>query len=128
MNPSKEQRSERGSGLITSVIGTFLVLATVFVSVEVLVTMYRRTVVTGVADDLARRLARSDSLDPVREARVAAAGLGSGVRMRAYEDGGDIVVTVSARGPGIGPLAVLKPFGTIERTVRAHREQFHEAG
>lgn len=123
-----ERRSERGSGLITSIIGTFLVLATVFVSVEVLVTMYRRTVVTGVADDLARRLARNAALDPENEARIAAAGLGPGVRMRAYTNGEDIVVTVSARGPGIGPLAALKPFGAIERVVRAHREQFREAG
>lgn len=123
-----EQRREPGSGLITSIIGTFLVLATVFVSVEVLVTMYRRTVVTGVADDLARRLARNAELDPENEARIAAAGLGPGVRMRAYENGASIVVTVSARGPGIGPLAALKPFGTIERVVRAHREQFREAG
>lgn len=122
-----ERRSERGSGLITSTIGMFLVLATVFVSVEVLVTMYRRTVVTGVADDLARRLARNAALDPEKEARVAATGLGPGVRMRAYANGDDIVVTVSARGPGIGPLAALKPFGAIERVVRAHREQFREA-
>ncbi len=123
-----EQRGERGSGLITSIIGTFLVLATVFVSVEVLVTMYRRTVVTGVADDLARRLARNAALDPDNEARIASERLGPGVRMRAYETGGDIVVTVSARGPGIGPLAALKPFGTIERVARAHREQFRAAG
>lgn len=122
------RRRESGSGLITSIIGTFLVLATVFVSIEVLVTMYRRTVVTGVADDLARRLARNAALDPENEARVAEAGLGTGVRMRAYESGTDIIVTVSARGPGIGPLAALKPFGTIERVVRAHREQFREAG
>jgi hypothetical protein len=122
-----EQRRERGSGLITSVIGTFLVLATVFVSVEVLVTMYRRTVLTGVADDLARRLARNGGLDPDKEARIAAAGLGPGVRMRAYANGEDIVVTASARGPGIGPLAALKPFGTIERVARAHREQFRVA-
>ena len=122
------QRRERGSGLITSIIGTFLVLATVFVSVEVLITMYRRTIVTGVADDLARRLARDAALDPETEAGVAAAGLGPGVRMRAYESGTDIVVTVSARGPGIGPLASLKPFGMIERVVRAHRERFREAG
>lgn len=123
-----EQRRERGSGLITSIIGTFLVLATVFVSVEVLVTMHRRTVVTGVADDLARRLARNAKLDPDNEARIAAAGLGPGVRMRAYENGPDMIVTVSARGPGIGPLASLKPFRTIERTARAHREQFRGAG
>lgn len=120
-------RSERGSGLITSVVGTFLVLATIFVAVEVLVTMYRRTVVTGVADDLARRLARNGSLDPTTEATLAAADLGPGVRMRAYGDGDDIVVTVSARGPGIGPLAALQPFSTIERTVRARRQEFREA-
>lgn len=125
---TSEQRDERGSGLITSIIGTFLVLATVFVSIEVLVTMYRRTVVTGVADDLARRLARDDALDPGNEARIAAAALGPGVRMRAYESGEDIIVTVSARGPGVGPLSALKPFGTIERVVRAHREHFREAG
>ena len=123
-----EQRNERGSGLITSIAGTFLVLATIFVAVEVLVTMHRRTIVTGVADDLARRLARNASLDPVREATIAAANLGPGVRMRAYGEGGDVVVTVSARGPGIGRLDVLRPFSTIERTVRAHRQEFKEAG
>lgn len=126
MNAS-ELRDERGSGLITSIIGTFLVLATVFVSVEVLITMHRRTVVTGVADDLARRLARNSSLDRDREARRAAAELGPGVRMRAYDSGGDVVVTVKARGPGIGPLNAIASFGSIERTVRAHREEFRRA-
>ncbi len=117
---------ERASGLITSIVGTFLVLATIFVAVEVLVTMYRRTVVTGVADDLARRLARNDSLDPGAEATRAAADLGPGVRMRAYGDGPDIVVNVTARGPGIGPLAALESFSKIDRTVRVRRQEFRE--
>ena len=103
-------------------------LATIFVAVEVLVTMYRRTVVTGVADDLARRLARNESLDLTTEANRAASELGPGVRMRAYGDGDDVIVTVSARGPGIGPFAALEPFRTIERTARARRQEFREIG
>jgi hypothetical protein len=118
---------EDGSGLIPSILGTFLVLATVFVSVEVLVTLHRRTIVTGVASDLARRLARDDSLDREREASEVARGLGPGARVVAVEDGDDIVVTVTAKGPAIAPLGVLAPLTRINRTVRSHRETFVSA-
>ncbi len=115
---------ENGSGLITSILGTFLVLATVFVSVEVLVTLHRRTIVTGLASDLARRLARDESLDRDRESAYVARGLGPGAGVMAIYDGDDVVVTITAKGPGIAPLGVLKPLTRIRRTVRAHREAF----
>jgi hypothetical protein len=115
---------EAGAGLITSILGTFLVLVTVFVSVEVLVTLHRRTIVTGVASDLARRLARDDSLDRDRESAEVAQGLGPGARVLALDDGDDVVVTISARGPGIAPLGVLRKLTQIKRTVRSHREAF----
>jgi hypothetical protein len=118
---------EGGSGLITSILGTFLVLATVFLSIEVLVTLHRRTVVTGVASDLARRLARDDSLDRDREAIDVARGLGPGARVVATEDGDDIVITVTARGPTIARLGVLSRLTRITRTVRSHRETFVSA-
>ena len=117
-------RDERGSGLITSILGTFLVLATMFVSVELLLTMHRRTIVTGLASDLARRLARDPTLDADREAAAIATDLGPGVRIVTSDDGDDIVVTVSARGPAIAPLRALAPFARIERTARSHREAF----
>lgn len=121
---SRRGRDERGSGLITSTIGTFLVLATMFLSVELLVTIHRRTMVTGLASDLARRLARDPTLNADHEAAAMASDLGPGVRVVTSDDGDDIVVTVSARGPAIAPLRAIAPFARIERTARSHREAF----
>ena len=117
-------RPERGAGLITTVLGTFFVLATVFASVEMLVSMHRRTVVTGVADDLAHRLARDVGLDSNGEASAAAAGLGPGVRMTASVVGDDVAVTVVARGPRLLRFGPFAKFSRIERTVTARREVF----
>ncbi len=115
---------EHGASLITSILGTFFVLATVFAGVETLVTMHRRTIVTGVADDLARRLARDETLDPASEATASAGALGRGVTMQATNRGDDIVVTVSARGPGLLRFGPFKAFNRIRRTVTARREVF----
>lgn len=115
---------EHGAGLITSILGTFFVLATVYACVDILVTMHRRTVVTAVADDLARRLARDVSLDPTTEANLSARSLGPGVQMTAVTNGDDVVVAVSARGPRLLPFEPFDRFSRIERTMRARRELF----
>ena len=101
-----------------------MVLATVFASVEILVTMHRRTVVTAVADDLARRLARDSSLNPASEATSSAKGLGRGVTVTAESSGDDVVVAVTARGPRLLRFGPFARFGRIDRTARAHRERF----
>lgn len=120
----KRVEADRGAGLITSILGTFFVLATVYACVDVLVTMHRRTVVTAVADDLARRLARDTGLDPSTEATMSARSLGPGVRMTAIASGDDVVVAVSARGPRLLPFEPFERFSRIERTMRARRELF----
>ncbi len=101
-----------------------MVLATVFACVEILVTMQRRTVVTAVADDLARRLARDSSLDPSSEATASSQGLGRGVTITAHSSGDDVVVAVTAKGPRLLRFGPFARFGRIERTARAHRERF----
>jgi Flp pilus assembly protein TadG len=122
---------ERGASLITSILGTLLLFATVFVCVELLVTMHRRTVLTGVADDLAQRLARRPELvsNPAalnEAAKSAAASLGSGVTMYATLEGGDannvVAVQVIARGPGLLGWSAIEEFTQIDRTVSARVE------
>jgi Flp pilus assembly protein TadG len=123
---------ERGASLITSILGTLLLFATVFVCVELLVTMHRRTVLTGVADDLAHRLARQPKTlsDPVAMDQLSsstAAALGSGVTMTAVIVGdgpGDVVtVRVIGRGPRLLGWSAIEEFTKIDRTVSARIER-----
>lgn len=124
----RPKAEERGSGLITSIVGVVLVLITVFVAVEALVVMQRRTVITGLADDLARRLARDSMLDARAEATAITASLGKGVTVVSAMDGDDVVVTITASGPGLVPLGILGAFEHIERTTRARIERFQPGG
>lgn len=125
---TKRPADERGASLITSILGTLLLFATVFACVELLVTMHRRTVVTGVADDLARRLARqpntlASASGMEAAAREAASSLGSGVTMTADIVADEVTVNVTANGPGLLNWSAIADFTKINRTVRARIER-----
>ncbi len=125
------ERSERGSGTISTWIGFVVFLGMLLFAVQALLNLYATSVLTSVAYDAARRVAGSDGgtsaiAGAEDQARQLLGRFGSGVTFdwSATTDD-DIVLRVRGDVPSVllrpgGPL----PFGSIDRTVRLRVERF----
>lgn len=126
------ERSERGSGPISTWIGFVLFIGLLLFAVQSLLNLYATSVVTSVAYDAAREVAGADGgTDAVARAELRAREMlgrfGEEVTFDwSGSDDEDIVLRVRGSVPKVllpvqrGPVA----FGEIDRTVRLRVERF----
>ena len=125
-------RSERGSGPISTWIGFAAFLGILLFTIQSLLNLYATSVVTSVAYDAAREVAGADGgSGAVAQAEARARGLlGRFGQQVSFDwsatDGEDVVLRVRGPVPRVllpvqrGPVA----FGEIDRTVRVRVERF----
>ena len=126
------ERTERGSGPISTWIGFVIFLGMLLFAVQALLNLYATSVVTSVAYDAARQVAGSDGGSDAMAgaedwARQLLGRFGQEVSFdwSATTDD-DVVLRVRGTVPSVllaphgGPL----PFGSIDRTVRLRVERF----
>jgi hypothetical protein len=128
----RAERSERGSGPISTWIGFLVFLGMLLFAVQALLNLYATSVVTSVAYDAARQVAGSDGgADAIAgaedQARQLLGRFGQEVAFDwSATTGDDVVLRVQGTVPSVllpprrGPL----PFGSIDRTVRLRVERF----
>ena len=118
-------RAELGSGLLSASIGIAMLLGLLMFSLHVLLALHTRSVVTAVAWDAARSVARDGGPD-TGEAQTRAVQLLSGLRPHLSWDDSTpdtVVLTVSVTSPGLVPgITSLDSLRQIQRTVRVRRE------
>ena len=126
------RRDERGSGVLSTVLGTGVFLALMLFGVQVLVGLYYRSAVTAATYDAAKAVAGADAgdeavarADATRNARAQLGGYG---RRVVFDWGGStadvVVVRATAPRPTFLPEALTGPvgLGDFERTVEVRRE------
>lgn len=123
---------ERGSGVLSTVLGAGAFLALLLFAVQVLAGLYFRSVVTAATYDAAKAVAGADAVhEGVARAdaeRNARAQLGDYGRRVAFDWGGStadvVVVRATAPRPTFLPEALTGPagLGDVERTVEIRRE------
>src|SRR5947209_7028466 len=126
------ERSERGSGPISTWIGFVVFLGMLLFATQALLNLYATSVVTSVAYDAARQVAGSDGgtdaiADAEAQARQLLGRFGQAVSFDwSATTTDDVVLRVRGTVPSVllppqrGPL----PFGAIDRTVRLRVERF----
>ena len=126
------ERSERGSGTISTWIGLVVFLGLLLFAVQALLNLYAASVLTSVAYDAAREVAGADGGSAaVTHAESRARGLLGAFGQRVSFDWSetsdeDVVLRVRGTVPKVllpvqrGPVA----FGEIDRTVRVRVERF----
>ncbi len=126
------ERSERGSGTISTWIGFVVFLVLLLFAVQSLLNLYATSVLTSVAWDAAREVAGADGGgEAVAQAESRARGLLGRFGERVSFDWSatsdeDVVLRVRGTVPRVllpaqrGPVA----FGEIDRTVRVRVERF----
>lgn len=119
------RNNERGSGLISTSLGVVMLMLLLLFSLHVLLALHTRTVVGAAAWDVAQAAASPDGGKVDAQERVdnLIGGLNPTVKV---STGGDvIVVTVSAKSPGLLPgVTSLNSLRKVTRTVRVRREVF----
>lgn len=126
-------RNERGSGLLGTSLGVVVFLSLVMFSTQVLLGLWRRSVVTAVATDAAADIARLPSSAASSQRRAvlddAKASLGpTGDAMTLDEISAptDDLVRLRVVTPPMsslpGPLARLTGVGVVDRVISVHRE------
>lgn len=131
----RPKRTERGSGLLGTVMGFTVFMLLLLAAVQVLFNLYATTVVTGAAFDAARLVAGHDSVAD-RCGATPAASAAMRRRLGGYLDRGTLAlswacgdpdtvsVTVEAEHPTILPsrLAGLTGLGRLQRTIEVRVE------
>lgn len=131
----RQGRSERGSGLLASVIGVGIVMAFVGLSVNVALGLWTRSTVDAVAYDAARDIATApDGVDvrleadaALRRARRALGPYGSQVTMGIEQlDRERVVLRVTSPGVSLLPRIVDggPVVGALDRRISLQREQW----
>ncbi|MGH9151107.1 MAG: hypothetical protein ACRD03_01600 [Acidimicrobiales bacterium] len=126
------RRGERGSGILSTVLGAGVFLALMLFAAQLLVGLHYRSVVTAATYDAARAVAGADAVDEavaradaVRNARAVLGGYGRRVAFDWGSSTPDVVVLVAtAPRPTFLPQALTGPvgLGDFERTVAVRRE------
>lgn len=127
------RRDERGSGILSTVLGTGVFLALMLFGVQVLLGLYYRSVVTAVAYDAAKAVAGADATggaaaeaDAERNARDTLGDYGRGVEFDWRRSTPDLVVLeATAPRPNLLPEPLAGPagLGDFVRTVEVRREK-----
>ena len=124
-------RNQRGTGVISSIFGLFVVLVLLLFAVQVVYDLYATSAVTAAAYDAARVVAGADGgpgATAVAEdgARQALGRYGERLRFEWAVDDDVVQLHVVARNPGFLPAALRSPLGvdTVDRTVRLRTERF----
>jgi Flp pilus assembly protein TadG len=123
---------DRGAGLFSAAFGLVIFLAFLMLAVQVLVSLYATSVVTGAAYDAGRYAARTGDAGAAqaRFARsVGGADVAASISIVNGTNGPDqVIVTISGKAPTFlaGRFAADLPFGTIDRTIRIRGESFRE--
>lgn len=132
MRAGRVRPRDRGAGLFSAAFGLVIFLAFLMLAVQVLVSLYATSVVTGAAYDAARYAARTGDAGTA-EARfarsVGGADVSASISVIDGANGPDqVVVTVTGKAPTFlaGRFAANLPFGTIDRTIRIRGESFRE--
>ena len=124
---------ERGSGVLSTVLGAGVFLAMLLFAVQVLAGLYYRSVVTAATYDAAKAVAGADAgdealarADATRNARAVLGDYGADVE---FDWGGStpdvVIVKATAPRPTFLPEALTGPagLGDFERTVEVRRER-----
>ncbi len=122
-----EHVEEHGSGLISTSLGTLVLMSLLLFSLHVLLALHTRTVVGAAAWDAARAMSIENGASNTQaEERVR--GLIGGLKPRiAFAGTNDevVVVTVTAKSPGFMPgVTKLTGLRTVTRTATIRREGF----
>jgi hypothetical protein len=127
-DPSRDQR---GTGVISSIFGLFVVLLLMLLAVQVVYDLYATSAVTAAAYDAARVVAGADGGADATSAaeagaRQALGRYGDRLQFTWTLDGDVVVLHVVARNPSFLPAAVRRPLGVdaVDRTVRLRTERF----
>lgn len=133
MSTTRSVRSaaEAGTGVISSVVGLFIVLLLLLLAVQVTYDLFATSALTASAYDAARVVAGSDG-GPTAvaaaedDARRALGRYGARVAFTWTVSGDVVQLRVVARNPGFLPSSVRRPLGvdTVDRTVRLRVERF----
>jgi hypothetical protein len=118
---------ERGSGIISVLVGVPIVLVLMLLAVQVLTDLYARSVVSAAAFDGARIVAGQDGGNaaiPNAEDHVrrVLGRFGHDLRLTWSADGDRVALRVEGRVPSVLPLPL--PLDRIDRTARARTERW----
>ena len=125
-------RSERGSGPISTWIGFVVFLGMLLFAVQAILNLYTTSVLTSVAYDAARVVAESHQgtsaiAGAEAQARQLLGRFSSDVTFDwSGTSGDDVVLRVRGKVPSVllTPGDTILPFGEIDRTVRLRVERF----
>lgn len=127
---AERARSERGTGVISSIFGLLVVLVLLLFAVQVIYDLYATSAVTAAAYDAARVVAGSDggagaTATAEARARDALGRYGSRVSFAWSVDADVVRLHVVARNPGFLPASLRRPLGVdaVDRTVRVRTER-----
>jgi Flp pilus assembly protein TadG len=118
---------ERGAGLISTSVGTLMLMLLLGSGLHVLLALHTRTLVGAAAWDAARARAVRNPLSE-SQARQRATAMISGLSPKvdfSASTNDEVVVTVTAKSPGILPgVTSLDGLRLVSRTVHIRREKF----
>ena len=123
-------RRQRGTGVISSVFGLFVVLVLLLSAVQVVYDLYATSAVTAATYDAARVVAGSDGGQAATSAaeegaRRALGRYGQRLRFTWTIDDDVVRLHVVAQNPSFLPAALRRPLGvdSVDRTVRLRAER-----
>jgi hypothetical protein len=123
-------RTQRGTGVISSIFGLFAVLVLLLLAVQVVYDLYATSAVTAAAYDAARVVAGADGgpgaiAGAEDGARQALGRYGERLEFSWTVDGDVVQLHVVAKNPGFLPAAMRRPLGVdaVDRTVRLRTER-----